>query len=85
MKNLPFIIFATLIFTSCEKEIKENIIEVKYPETKKNTTVDNIFGIRVIDNYRWLEDDRSKETEYWVKSQNEVTFDYLSKIPYRAK
>jgi prolyl oligopeptidase len=85
MKNLPFIIFATLIFTSCEKEIKENIIEVKYPETKKNTTVDTIFGIRVIDNYRWLEDDRSKETEYWVKSQNEVTFDYLSKIPYRAK
>ena len=45
MKNLPFIIFATLIFTSCEKEIKENIIEVKYPETKKNTTVDTIFGI----------------------------------------
>jgi prolyl oligopeptidase len=85
MKNLPFIIFAMLIFTSCEKEIKENIIEVKYPETKKNTTVDTIFGIRVIDNYRWLEDDRSKETEYWVKSQNEVTFDYLSKIPYRAK
>jgi prolyl oligopeptidase len=85
MKNLPFIIFATLIFTSCEKEIKENIIEVKYPETKKNTTVETIFGIRVIDNYRWLEDDRSKETEYWVKSQNEVTFDYLSKIPYRAK
>jgi prolyl oligopeptidase len=85
MKNLPFIIFATLIFTSCEKEIKENIIEVKYPETKKNTTVDTIFGIRVIDNYRWLEDDRSKETEYWVKSQNEVTFDYLSKIPYRAR
>ena len=85
MKNLPFIIFATLIFTSCEKEIKENIIEVKYPETKKNNTVDTIFGIRVIDNYRWLEDDRSKETEYWVKSQNEVTFDYLSKIPYRAK
>ena len=85
MKNFPFIIFATLIFTSCEKEIKENIIEVKYPETKKNNTVDTIFGIRVIDNYRWLEDDRSKETEYWVKSQNEVTFDYLSKIPYRAK
>ena len=85
MKNLPFIIFATLIFTSCEKEIKENIIEVKYPETKNNNTVDTIFGIRVIDNYRWLEDDRSKETEYWVKSQNEVTFDYLSKIPYRAK
>ena len=86
MKNITYItVIAILIFTSCAKEIKQNVIEVKYPETKKNIVVDTIFGTRVIDNYRWLEDDRSKETESWVKSQNEVTFDYLSKIPYREK
>ena len=86
MKNINYItVIAILIFTSCAKEIKQNVIEVKYPETKKNIVVDTIFGTRVIDNYRWLEDDRSKETESWVKSQNEVTFDYLSKIPYREK
>lgn len=86
MKNITYIIvIAILIFTSCAKEIKQNVIEVKYPETKKNIVVDTIFGTRVIDNYRWLEDDRSKQTESWVKSQNEVTFDYLSKIPYREK
>ena len=36
----------------------------------------------VRDPYRWLEDDRSKETESWVIDQNKTTFDYLGKIPF---
>ena len=84
MKNLSnIIIFATLIFSSCKKEINQNFINLKYPETKKNAVTDTIFGVEVIDNYRWLEDDRSKDTEAWVNSQNKVTFNYLSKIPFR--
>ena len=85
MKNLSYIIFATLIFTSCKKELNQNLIDVKYPETKKITITDTIFGVEVIDNYRWLEDDRSEETENWIKAENEVTFNYLSKIPYREQ
>ena len=50
---------------------------LNYPETKKVDTVDTYFGEEVPDPYRWLEDDRSEETEAWVKSQNEVTFGYL--------
>jgi len=38
---------------------------------------------KVADPYRWLEDDKSAETAAWVKAQNEVTYDYLSKIPFR--
>jgi prolyl oligopeptidase len=84
MKNLSnIIIFATLIFSSCKKEINQNFINLKYPETKKIAVTDTIFGVEVIDNYRWLEDDRSKDTEAWVNYQNKVTFDYLSKIPFR--
>lgn len=56
---------------------------VNYPETTKKTVVDTLFGTEIIDNYRWLEDDKSAETENWVKAQNEVTFDYLKNIPYR--
>lgn len=56
-----------------------------YPKTTKKPVVDSFFGTPVIDNYRWLEDDRSPETEDWVKAQNEVTFNYLNKIPYRAQ
>jgi prolyl oligopeptidase len=56
-----------------------------YPETKKTDTVTNYHGIMVADPYRWLEDDRSQETMDWVTAQNKVTFDYLSKIPYREQ
>ena len=83
MKNLSCIIVATLIFTSCKKELNQNFINLKYPKTNKIAITDTIFGVEVIDNYRWLEDDRSKDTEAWVNSQNKVTFDYLSKIPFR--
>ena len=56
-----------------------------YPETKKGETVDEYFGTKVADPYRWLEDDRSAETGQWVEAQNKVTFSYLDKIPYRQK
>ncbi len=54
-----------------------------YPSTKKGDTVTNHFGTNVADPYRWLEDDRSAETENWVKEQNKTTFNYLDKIPFR--
>ena len=56
---------------------------MKYPQTTKGTTVDVYFDSKVADPYRWLEDDKSAETGAWVKAQNEVTYDYLSKIPFR--
>jgi prolyl oligopeptidase len=56
-----------------------------YPETRKGDTVDDYFGTKVADPYRWLEDDHSKETGQWVEAQNKVTFAYLDKIPYRQK
>ncbi|WP_370566803.1 prolyl oligopeptidase family protein [Flavobacterium sp. GP15] len=56
---------------------------MKYPQTTKGTTVDVYFDTKVADPYRWLEDDKSAETGAWVKAQNEVTYDYLSKIPFR--
>src|ERR1043166_2185315 len=56
----------------------------KYPETKKVDVVDDYFGTKVPDPYRWLEDDRSPEVAAWVEAQNKVTAAYLDQIPYRA-
>ena len=73
-----------IMLSSCNNETKTNGDEpLKYPETKKCDTIDNYFGTAVADPYRWLEDDFSEETANWVKAQNEVTNNYLSKIPYR--
>lgn len=58
---------------------------IDYPDTKKVDTVTDYFGTEVKDPYRWLEDDRSEQTEQWVEAQNKVTFNYLDKIPYRNK
>ncbi|MBP3141683.1 prolyl oligopeptidase family serine peptidase [Aliivibrio fischeri] len=54
-----------------------------YPFTKQDSTVDHYFSYAIADPYRWLEDDRSEETEAWVNKQNDVTFDYLSHIDFR--
>lgn len=58
---------------------------ITYPQTAKGDVVDSYFEQKIADPYRWLEDDRSSETEAWVKAQNKVTFSYLEQIPYREQ
>ncbi|MCX2781715.1 prolyl oligopeptidase family serine peptidase [Microbulbifer thermotolerans] len=67
--------------------MKSSVIEadIVYPQTRKVEVVDTYFGTPVPDPYRWLEDDRSEETQAWVEAQNAVTFGYLERIPYRDK
>ena len=89
MKLLVFFMATSLFFASCnnssnQSEVAFTSIEVKYPDTKKDSTVkDDYFGTLVADPYRWLENDTSAETAAWVKAENEVTHNYLSKIPFR--
>ncbi len=61
----------------------QNQTKITYPHTHKGNVVEEYFGTQVPDPYRWLEDDRSAETEAWVKAQNEVTNAYLAQIPFR--
>jgi prolyl oligopeptidase len=79
----PIFFMAVLLgLTACgqEEKMKEPI---KYPETKKDFVVDVYHGDSIADPYRWLEDDRSEETQDWVQRQNEVTFPYLKSLPLR--
>ncbi|MCX6337758.1 MAG: prolyl oligopeptidase family serine peptidase [Bacteroidetes bacterium] len=57
--------------------------QLQYPISQKGNQTDNYHGTQVADPYRWLEDDNSSQTKEWVKAQNEVTYNYLSKINYR--
>ncbi len=81
MKKLALIIILFSLFTSCKKE--KTAMALKYPDTKKDTTVHSYFDTKIADPYHWLEDDKSKETEAWVKAQNKVTATYLKQIPFR--
>ncbi len=82
-KSVGGILITMLILSSCNKKETVDTMELKYPETRKDTVSTTYFGEKVSDPYRWLEDDRSEETAAWVKAQNELTFGYLDKIPFR--
>lgn len=57
--------------------------QIQYPVTKKVSQTDNYHGVEVADPYRWLENDTSAATAEWVRKQNELSFGYLEKIPFR--
>lgn len=84
MKPIVILAFVASIF-ACSKPNQQKITTMPYPETHKDNTIDNYFGTQVADPYRWLENDTAADVINWVKSQNEVTQNYLSQIPYRDK
>jgi prolyl oligopeptidase len=84
MKYLFSLMMICFALVSCQNNDTSNSKDViDYPETETVDTVDTYFGTSVKDPYRWLEDDRSEETEDWVKAQNKVTQAFLDKIPFR--
>ncbi|WP_442789654.1 prolyl oligopeptidase family serine peptidase [Novosphingobium sp. SL115] len=58
---------------------------MKYPPTRPGTVVDDVFGQKVADPYRWLEADvrQDKSVAAWVDAQSRFTADYLAKLPER--
>ena len=76
------LIVSIFMLFSCNQE---NQNQLKYPMTKKTDTIDNYFGTKVPDPYRWLENDTASDVAEWVKAENKVTFDYLNTIPFREK
>jgi prolyl oligopeptidase len=71
---------ALLSLFACTMNKRESLI---YPPTSTVDVVDDYFGTKVADPYRWLEDDNSDETKAWVVAQNVVTNGYLQQIPFR--
>lgn len=58
-----------------------------YPATRDDGLVEQVFGERVADPFRWLEaDPRSdKQVAQWVSQQNALSADYLAKLPGRDR
>jgi len=54
-----------------------------YPETPRVDQIDEYFGTRVADPYRWLEEVDSTETRRWIAEQNELTESVLTTVPRR--
>ena len=71
-----------LMLSACDTRYKIK----EYPKAERDeTVVDDYFGTKVADPYRWLENDTSAATMAWVEAERALTNDYLSHIPLRAK
>lgn len=83
-KKVLSLLAVSSILMACNQKVEKKEKTLNYPNTMRDSSVvDEYFGTKVQDPYRWLENDTSAETEAWVKAENKVTFDYLKQIPYR--
>lgn len=58
---------------------------VAYPSTRQVDVVEDHFGVKVADPYRWLENDVRNDPEVasWVAAENQVTDRFLQTLPLR--
>ena len=76
---------SVIALAACQEKPQPRYQVAQYPETfRDETVVDDYFGTKVADPYRWLENDTSEQTTAWVNAQRAVTDDYLSHIPFRG-
>ena len=58
---------------------------ISYPATKTVNHVDDYFGRKVNDPYRWMEDLNAPDVAQWVKAENAVTEKFLVTLPMRER
>ncbi|HUX43651.1 MAG TPA: prolyl oligopeptidase family serine peptidase [Terracidiphilus sp.] len=55
------------------------------PKVEKQPVVDDYFGTKITDNYRWLEDAKSPETAAYIDAENAYTARYFAQAKIRSK
>jgi prolyl oligopeptidase len=53
------------------------------PKTPVDPIAETLHGVKIIDNYRWLEDAARPETQKWVAAENAYTRSLLDPLPGR--
>lgn len=61
------------------------LVAQPYPDAPRQQVVDDYFGVKVGDPYRWLEDESSDQTQAWIRAEDTLTFSVLDSIPARDK
>ena len=53
----------------------------KPPKTRRDNVRELLHGVKLVDPYRWLEDQNSPETRAWITAQNEYSQPILRSLP----
>ena len=64
----------------------QDMTPIQYPETRRGDVAETLFGEKIADPYRWLENDVRVDPEVadWVERQNGASRAYLDALPQRA-
>lgn len=73
-----FFYFLLCTFTFCAINAKP-IEKFNPPATRAVPVIDTLFGYKIIDNYRWLEDKDNPEVKAWSLAQHQYTLDYINR------
>ncbi|MEW6235142.1 MAG: prolyl oligopeptidase family serine peptidase [Candidatus Omnitrophota bacterium] len=79
---LALILLLALVMESIGMEKQEAI---NYPSARREAVIDDFFGTKVSDPYRWMENPAAPDTQAWVEAENQITQSYLEKIPSRPE
>ena len=58
---------------------------ITYPAARQSDHVDQYFGTKVADPYRWMEENDTPELKQWIDAENKITSSVLSNIPFRDR
>jgi hypothetical protein len=57
---------------------------ISYPSARRADVMDDYFGTKVADPYRWMEDLNSPELKHWVDAENALAIGYLDGLQQRG-
>ncbi|MBQ9799602.1 MAG: hypothetical protein IJO40_06635, partial [Thermoguttaceae bacterium] len=64
-------------------QAQEKSAKFEYPKARVCDQVDEYFGTKVADPYRWMEIEKTPELEEWIAAENKTTNAYLDQISFR--
>ena len=83
MKQLGLALLSTISFWA-GMAAAQPAGKLAYPVAPRANTVDVYFGTKVPVPYQWMENLESPKLHKWVDAENQITSDYLARIPVRG-
>lgn len=73
-KQINFYVFLLML------SVQTIYAQISYPNTKEIPVVDNYFGTKITDNFRWIENLSDTTVQNWIKNQANFSNELIGKL-----